>query len=206
MGAVRLSRERPDLFPADLLSESWQVEDCAAGSISDGAAASDSRSVGVEGWWLAHTLPRQEKSLAAALYARDVPYYLPLVTRKSLSRGRTRLARVTLFPGYMFIYGGEAERLSTLKTNRVLTVRRAPDGERLRADLRRFHQLIAADAPLLPEATLIAGERVRVKAGPFRDQEGIVIRRNGKTRLLIAVDYLQQGASLEVDDCMLERV
>jgi transcriptional antiterminator RfaH len=162
--------------------------------------------VGGEGWWLAHTLPRQEKSLAAALYARDVPYYLPLVTRKSLSRGRTRLARVTLFPGYMFIYGGEAERLSTLKTNRVLTVRRAPDGERLRADLRRFHQLIAADAPLLPEATLISGERVRVKAGPFRDQEGIVIRRNGKTRLLIAVDYLQQGASLEVDDCMLERV
>jgi len=113
---------------------------------------------------------------------------------------------VTLFPGYLFIYGGEAERLSTLKTNRVLAVRRAPDGERLRVDLRRFHQLIASDAPLLPEATLVSGERVRVKAGPFRDQEGVVIRRNGKTRLLIAVDYLQQGASLEVDDCLLERV
>jgi transcriptional antiterminator RfaH len=155
---------------------------------------------------LAHTLPRQEKALAAALYAREVPYYLPLVTRKSLSRGRTRVAQITLFPGYLFVCGGEEERLSVLKTNRVLTVRRAPDGERLRADLRRFFELISAGAPLLPEARLISGERVRVKAGPFRDQEGVVIRRNGKTRLLIAIDYLQQGASLEVDDCLLERV
>ena len=141
-----------------------------------------------------------------ALYARDVPYYLPLVTRKSLSRGRTRVAQVTLFPGYVFVCGTEEDRLSVLRTNRALTVRPAPDGERLRADLRRFYELISAGAPLLPEARLIAGERVRVKAGPFRDQEGIVIRRNGKTRLLIAIDYLQQGASLEVDDCLLERV
>jgi transcriptional antiterminator RfaH len=155
---------------------------------------------------LAHTLPRQEKALAAALYARDVAYYVPLVTRKSLSRGRTRVAQVALFPGYVFICGNDEDRLRVLQTNRVLTVRRAPDGARLRTDLRRFWSLIAAGAPLLPESRLVTGERVRVKAGPFRDQEGIVIRRNGKTRLLIAIDYLQQGASLEVDDCLLERV
>ena len=76
----------------------------------------------------------------------------------------------------------------------------------LQRDLRRFAELIAAGAPLLPEARLVTGERVRVKAGPFRDQEGIVIRRNGKTRLQIAIDYLQQGASLEIDDCLLEPV
>lgn len=199
----RLNRERPDLFPADLLADSWPG---LSRPVDEGLETLERSANAGEGWWLAHTLPRQEKALASALYARDVPYYLPLVTRKSLSRGRTRVAQVTLFPGYLFVYGGEAERLSVLKTNRTLTVRRAPDGERLRADLRRFHELIAADAPLLPEATLVVGERVRVKAGPFRNQEGVVFRRNGKTRLLISIDYLQQGASLEVDDCLLERV
>jgi transcriptional antiterminator NusG len=178
---------RPCLHPVDLLS--------------DRGTAVENRS-----WWLAHTLPRQEKALAAALYSRDVGFYLPLVTRKSLSRGRTRVAQIALFPGYVFVCGNEDDRLSVLKTNRVLTVRSVPDDTRLRRDLLQFAEMIALGAPLLPEAKLTAGERVRVKSGPFRDQEGTVIRRNGKTRLLIAVDYLQQGASLEIDDCLLECV
>lgn len=203
----RINASRPDIYPADLLSLPQISRPIAFGAESGlGEGPSLGAESGVGSWWLVHTLPRQEKALAGALYARDVPYYLPLITRKSLSRGRTRVAQVTLFPGYVFVCGTEEDRLSVLKTNRALTVRRAPDGERLRTDLRRFHELISVGAPLLPEARLVAGERVRVKAGPFRDQEGVVIRRNGKTRLLIAVDYLQQGASLEVDDCLLERV
>lgn len=197
LAGSKSSRVRPDVFPADLLCRP---------PLLDSGDSGDATVERVEGWWLVHTLPRQEKALANALYARDIAYYLPLVTRKSLSRGRTRVAQVTLFPGYVFVCGTEDDRLGVLKTNRVLTVRPAPDGERLRQDLRRFFELISTGAPLLPEARLVAGERVRVKAGPFRDQEGIVIRRNGKTRLLIAIDYLQQGASLEVDDCLLERV
>lgn len=218
-------RARPDLFPADLLTRPPVLAHCGsdpAGFRSKGAHEThegERSEMPLSGgdlssqadtcpgiWWLVHTLPRQEKALASALYARDIAYYLPLVIRKSLSRGRTRVAQVTLFPGYLFVCGSEEDRLNVLKTNRALTVRPAPDGERLRADLRRFYELISVGAPLLPEARLIAGERVRVKAGPFRDHEGIVIRRNGKTRLLIAIDYLQQGASLEVDDCLLERI
>jgi transcription antitermination factor NusG len=200
----RLSAARPDVYPANLLSDGSEGQ-CAADHLGEGRSGAGSETVS-HSWWLAHTLPRQEKSLAAALYARGVSYYLPLVTRKSLSRGRTRVAQVTLFPGYLFVCGNEEDRLSVLRTKRVLTVRPAPDGDRLRSDLRRFYELITLGAPLLPEARLIAGQRVRVKAGPFRDQEGVVIRRNGKTRLLISIDYLQQGASLEVDDCLLERV
>jgi transcriptional antiterminator NusG len=193
----RSSGSVPDLYPANLLAGGSSAVRLPACGLSKAIASS---------WWLAHTLPRQEKAVAAALFARNIPYYLPLVTRKSLSRGRTRVARVTLFPGYVFLYGHEEQRLSALKTNRLLTVREAPDGERLRADLEQFSRLIAADAPLLPEARLVEGERVQVKSGPFRELEGTVLRRNGKTRLLIAIDYLQQGASLEVDDCLLVRV
>ena len=142
--------------------------------------------------------------MAGALLAREVGFYLPLVKRKSLTRGRTRVSRIPLFPGYVFIHGNDEDRLQVLKTNRVLTVQHVRDGEQLREDLLRLAELIALDAPLLPEARLVEGNRVRVKAGPFRDKEGVVIRRNGKTRLLVAVNYLQQGASLEVDDCLLE--
>jgi transcription antitermination factor NusG len=178
-----------DLFPADLLSQEFAP------------LGGDSHE---REWWLAHTRPRQEKAVAAALLSRQVSYYLPLVTRKSLTRGRPRVARIPLFPGYVFVCGDEEDRLAALKTNRLLTVQHVPDGELLRSQLLRFMEFIAAGVPLVREARLLPGERVRIKAGPFRDTEGLVLRRNGKTELLVAVDFLQQGASLEIDDCMLE--
>jgi transcriptional antiterminator RfaH len=173
-------------FPSNLLSEPSEARSSGHGDEYK--------------WWLGHTLPRQEKKVAAALLTRRVPYYLPLITRKSLTRGRTRVAQMPLFPGYVFVYGTDEERVQVLKTNRVLMLRAVSDGEELRKDLLQFAELIALGAPLVPEARLVAGDRVRVKAGPFRDKEGVVLRRNGKTRLLIAVNYLQQGASLEIDD------
>jgi hypothetical protein len=36
--------------------------------------------------------------------------------------------------------------------------------------------------------------------------EGIVTKRRGGSRLLVAVDYLQQGASIELHDFALEIV
>ena len=182
--------EAPAQFPPDLLSNPTGVHANGLGNECK--------------WWLAHTLPRQEKMVASALLPREVPYYLPLITRKTLTRRRTRIGRIPLFPGYVFVYGGDEQRMQVLKTNRILAVHHVRDGEKLRLDLLKFAELIALGAPLVPEARLEAGDRVRVKAGPFRDQEGIVIRRNGKTRLLIAVNYLQRGASLEIDDCLLE--
>lgn len=178
-----------DLYPKDLLT----------GSGSIGPA-------GDRAWWLAHTLPRQEKAVAASLLGRGVAFYVPLVTRKSLVRRRTRVAQIPLFPGYVFLCGSEEDRLSALKTNRLLNVQRVPDGEQLRRQLLRFWELIALGAPLVREARLVAGEHVRVKAGPFQGAEGVVLRRNGRTELLIAIDFLQQGAALEIEDCWLEPV
>jgi transcriptional antiterminator RfaH len=157
-------------------------------------------------WWLAHTRPRQEKAAANALRSRSVGYYLPLVTRKSLLRGRTRTARIPLFPGYLFVFGDDENRLEALKTNRLLTIDKVPDGESLRRQLVTFAELIAAGAPLVREARLVAGEQVRIRSGLFQGVEGVILRRNGKTELLIGIDYLGQGASIEVEDCNTEPV
>jgi transcription antitermination factor NusG len=180
------------MFPFDVLSADRAADSCA-----------DS---GEDFWWLAHTRPRQEKALVVELLARKVGFYLPLVTRKSLTRGRTRIASLPLFPGYVFVNGNEEARLSALRTNRLVMLRRVSDGELLRSQLLKFAELIAAGIPLVREARLVAGERVRIKAGRLRDTEGVVLRRNGKTELIIAIDFLQQGAALEIDDCLLEPV
>jgi transcription antitermination factor NusG len=91
-------------------------------------------------------------------------------------------------------------------TNRISRVLTVCDPERLWADLRQISQLISANEPLTAEARLVPGDRVRVRYGPFEGLEGTVLRRGGRTRLLVSVDFLQQGASVEIDDFMLELV
>ena len=63
---------------------------------------------------------------------------------------------------------------------------------------------IACGEPLTPEARLDAGRPVRVRSGAFLGMEGVVIRRANETRLLVAVNFLQRGASVLLDDCQVE--
>ena len=155
-------------------------------------------------WFALYTKARQEKSLARELLKYRVPFYLPLVNRTSISRGRRRTSRAPLFAGYVFLYGAEEERVRTLATNRISRVLPVENGEQLLFDLRQLRQLIAAGAPLTIESRLAPGRRVRVRQGAFAGLEGIILKRRGETRLLVSVNFLQQGASVEIDDFSLE--
>jgi transcription antitermination factor NusG len=155
-------------------------------------------------WWVLYTKARQEKSLARDLFALQVPFYLPKVKKTQITRGRRTNSFVPLFAGYVFLWGSEQERVRSLMTNRISRVIAVNDPERLLFDLRQLAQLIAVDAPLTIESQLEAGDRVRVRQGPLMGLEGTVLTRRGITRLLVAVDFLQQGASVEIDDYLLE--
>jgi transcriptional antiterminator RfaH len=159
---------------------------------------------GERNWWLVYTRSRQEKAVAERILPQGVPFYLPLIQRSSLTRGRKRVAQVPLFVGYLFLFGTPQEREQTLKTNRVSTIHVVKDADGLQRDLARIADLISRNAPLTPEARLEPGEYVRVKGGPLVGLEGTIIRRKGKSRLLVAVNYLKQGASVEIDDFLVE--
>ena len=177
--------EEPSLYPETLFDDS-------------ASEASDRQ------WWVVYTKARQEKALARDLLAFRTPFYLPLVQKTSVNRGRKILSYIPLFAGYVFLYGSEEERFRTLTTNRISKVLTVDDSERLLHDLRRLRQLIATNAPLTVESRLVPGNRVRVRHGALAGLEGAVLTRRGTTRLLISVNFLQQGASVEVDDFVLE--
>lgn len=157
-------------------------------------------------WMVVYTKPRQEKSLARDLLRHTVPFYLPLV-KKTLQYGRRRFTSFApLFAGYVFMVGSERHRTVSLATHRVLRILPVNDGPRLVADLCQIERLIRANVPLTVESRLQAGMNVRVRSGPFAGVEGVVLRRRGETRLLVSVNFLQQGASVEIDDFRLERL
>ena len=63
-----------------------------------------------------------------------------------------------------------------------------------------------ADAPLTIESRLEIGRRVRVKSGSLMGLEGEIISRRGENRLLIGVQFLQQGASILIRDFQVEPI
>jgi transcriptional antiterminator NusG len=157
-------------------------------------------------WWLLHTKSRQEKMVAEQLCTRRVPHFLPVVQKTSLSRGRTRTATLPLFTGYLFLWGNDRSRLHALQTNRVCKITRVTEGEQLRSDLRQIAKLISLGIPLTAEARLATGQRFRVKSGKFVDFEGTVIKRSDKTHLFVAVEYMQTGVSMKIEDYLLEPI
>jgi transcriptional antiterminator RfaH len=194
--------ENPYLYPLDLLDA---ARDRCEGQ--DGDAFQDYRldvATDCPQWWLIHTKPRQEKSLARELTAFDVPHYLPVTKCKALTRGRPRITRAPQFPGYLFIWGSCDQRLSALKTNRIVATHPIDDQLGLATQLWHLADLIEKGVPLRIEERLVAGQNVRVKSGILKDKQGVIMKRAGKTRLFVLINEFLGGVSLEVEQHLLE--
>lgn len=175
-----------DIYPDDLLTTACQTP-------------------GEQCWWALYTLSRREKELMRRLLADRIPFYGPLVPKRTKSpSGRVRTAHLPLFSNYVFLYGTNEDRFEAMKSNCVSRYVQVADGAELTRDLKQFYDLIAMDTPLTPESRLVPGQRVRIRSGRFRGFEGTIIRREREVRLLVAVNFLQQGASLLLDDFEVE--
>jgi transcriptional antiterminator RfaH len=178
-----------DIFPADLL---------------DGPVAPSHL---LSQWVAFYTLSRREKDLMRKLEAAQVPFYGPLVQRRLHSAGgRTRISHVPLFSGYVFARVDDDQRRTALATNTIARWLPVSDEAALVADLRAVKQLIETDRPLTPEARLEPGQAVRVRSGALRGLEGTVLKRHGRDRLVVAVRFLNQGVSMELEDVDLEQL
>jgi transcriptional antiterminator RfaH len=191
-----LARE-PDCFPDDLFD----------GRLDGLPAAGSDRPEAGRRWWLAYARSRREKDLARRLASLGVPVYCPTVGKRTRSpAGRVREAFLPLFPGYVFLFGSPDERQAALKTNCVSSISTVEDQTRLTRELGAIRRLLASDRPVLPEERIEPGAPVRVTSGPLRGQEGTLVERLGKRRLLIVVELLRRGASVEIDECDIEAI
>jgi transcription antitermination factor NusG len=185
--------KEPCVYPEDLLEESSgdeQLDIAGSGQL----------------WWVVYTKSRQEKSLARDLVGYRLPFYLPQVQIDHLIRGKRIHAHVPLFPGYLFLYGTSEDRVDSLRTNRISRILPVPDQDELGRDLRQIAHMIATGAALTVEQRLSPGQKVRIRNGPMAGFEGLIVQRRGADRLLIAVNFLQQGVSVEINDFMVDPV
>src|SRR5262249_27820976 len=175
----------PFLYPDDVLREPPPAEE-------DGGQ-----------WWVLHTRPRAEKTLARRLLEGRLSFFLPLYQRKWQNNGRAFQSWLPLFPGYVFLHGCSQTRLKALQTNLLANVLPVVDQPQLQADLVRVHALIVSGLPLLPEERLEPGTPVEIVRGPLAGLEGKVLRQGKNLKFFVEVKLLQRGVSVEIDAAMI---
>ena len=179
---LKLSDNPPICFPEGILEEPQQ--DC---------------------WWVGHSKSRFEKAFAWEMHKRQVPYFLPMVERLTISGGKKRRAMQPLFSGYVFFRGSGETRYEALLTDRLCQVIAVPQQDLLLRELRSLQIVLSQKAVLDLFPFAAVGRRCRVRGGPFEGAEGTVISRDqNKARFVLQVSILGQGAALEIDGDLLE--
>jgi transcription antitermination factor NusG len=156
-------------------------------------------------WYAAYTAPRHEKSALQHLESRSVESYLPLYGSVRMWNGRRAVVQMPLFPGYLFIRISPDLRVRVLEVPGVLNIVSShgrliplPEGEieALRAAL----QMRKSE----PHPLLTSGKRVRIKAGPLRGLEGVIVKQTRKLRMIVSIDCIMQSFAVELEASDLE--
>ena len=158
-------------------------------------------------WSAAYTKSRQEKSLAADLLERGVPYFLPMIERVIVSGGRRRRGLHPLFASYIFFQDDETSRLSLMRTNRVVQVISPSDAEqsRFRMEMQSLEKaLLACPGKIELHPRVVNGARVRILSGAMKGIEGLVVQSNNRSKIWLQVTALGTGVLVEVPTDLLE--
>jgi len=155
-------------------------------------------------WWALHIKPRAEKALARRCTARQSAFFLPQFSRVRRTNGRTRESFLPLFPGYFFLFGDEKDRVAALESNLIVNVLSVPDQEQLFEDLKRINAVMQSGLAMNPAARLEPGTPVAIIDGPLAGLTGTVLRHKNRTTLFLKVSFLQQGATVEIENWMVE--
>jgi transcriptional antiterminator RfaH len=158
-------------------------------------------------WWVAHIRSRLEKTALREARLRGIPSFLPQYEKAVRREGRTITSFLPLFPGYLFVRGGLDERAEILRTNLCVRVLEVQDQAALDRDLQQIRRLQLSGVPIVSHPDLKPGDVVRMAEGPFRGIEGVIVKTRGKTRLVVAVRFIQRSVSVEVprESVVIER-
>ena len=158
-------------------------------------------------WWCLHTRPRQEKAMARDLLKQHLTYYLPQVVREDYTNGGRKIrSMVPFFSSYLFLYGDDRARVASLRGNRLVNVLEVGDQRSLEHDLRQINRMLHSGLSVRTEPSIEIGAKVRILTGPLEGIEGTVIRRGNRDQFVAIVNFLRQGAVVDLQDWQVERI
>ena len=142
------------------------------------------------------------------LEGTGIEVFLPTISRVRQWKDRKMRILFPLFPGYCFV------RCDVMKFRQV---RMAPGAVDLvgnagkpvpipEREIDAVQRLVYCTLPYDPHPSLEPGMKVRVVRGPLMDVEGVLLRKAPRTKVLLSINLLHQGATVTLDSEDVEAV
>lgn len=151
-------------------------------------------------WYAAYTIANHEKCVAHQFAVRQIEHFIPLYESARRWKDRRMILHLPLFPGYVFVRITLRDQLRVVQIPGVVRLvgfngkpAALPEEEisALRASLGNSINAV-------PHPLLATGRRVRVTNGPLNGLTGVVLRRRGKSRIVISIELLQQAICVDM--------
>ncbi len=159
-------------------------------------------------WLVIYTRPRWEKKVDRLLQMQGIESYCPV--RKVISQwtDRKKAVELPLFSSYVFVRINEREEYKVRQTLGVLNfvyymAKPAVIRDQVMEKIKHYTQY-CSDAEVVSLREISTGDRIRVKNGLFYNQEGTVIKVQGKNVIMV-FDHLDCAllSNIPVSDVML---
>jgi len=157
----------------------------------------------VTGWYAVRTRYKCEKKVSSLLSEKGIDHYLPTFQETHQWKDRKKIVEVPVFAGYLFIHMADMpeSRLAVLRSDGVISI--LGQGHAIEAiprqEIEAVRQFLKLSMRYSVHPLLKVGAWVRMKRGPFKGIEGLLVRMKNQTRLVVSISLLSQSVATEVD-------
>jgi transcription antitermination factor NusG len=159
-------------------------------------------------WYATYTRANHEKRVQEQLEQSSVESFLPLYEECRRWKDRKMRLQLPLFPGYVFVHLALRDRLRVLQIPGVVRLV-GFNGDPVpltESDIEALRTALDGRSILQPHPYLTVGRRVRIKDGPLKGMEGVLIRKKNIFRLVVSISLIARSASVEIDTANVERI
>jgi transcription antitermination factor NusG len=165
-------------------------------------------------WFVIYTRSRAEKVVEKQLNCSGIDTFLPQIYKASRRKDRIAKYLAPLFPSYLFANlppTGEllATALSVGGVVNFLRDRGLPNGPPAPvpdSEIDSLKLLITNECVLQHQKYICSGDLVRVLEGPLAGCEGVVVKRNGKSLLVVSIKLMQRSIAVTLEDLCVEKI
>lgn len=153
-------------------------------------------------WYVLYTRPKQEFKARDVFNNKEIVTYLPTRWKFRRWSDRKKEIEMPLFPGYIFIWANEYERVNSIESEPIVRCVHFNGSPAIISDhkMNSLRQLIEIYSEGIHVSDRVeVGRHVEIKFGPMKGISGIVFQneKNGH-RFGVNVDFLDRTVSISL--------
>ncbi len=145
-------------------------------------------------WYALYTKPRHEFKAAEQISSLGIELYLPTITRLKQWSDRKKKVTEPLLRSYIFINAIEKERITCLDLQPIVNC--LMEGSRAAIipnnQIENLRHFIKAENEYFVYEGIVNGTIIRIKEGPFKDIQGVVVDSNHCKAIGVTIPLLNR--------------